>query len=257
MAGEKNKISRKIDRENEATEARVESFVTALQKFLRGGLEDIIDGLDVGLDQAAAAAQALGGLEVALEELGLDDVLSDIAEVYGEKLRTIQEKFLDNVDIDAPLNEVDVDVVEQLIQFDLESVKTKVYATTSELKSAVLRAVIVGDPDMMKVVDTRLDGLGSRLNTELNTGLAGFERAVTLAKADEFGVDLFLYAGGLIKTSREFCIERAGKVFSRDEIESWDNGQGLPTLLYLGGYNCQHDLQPVSPALARQLGYEG
>lgn len=38
----------------------------------------------------------------------------------------------------------------------------------------------------------------------------------------------FVYSGGLIETSREFCRKRNGKVFSTEEAEDWGNDSTLP-----------------------------
>lgn len=46
--------------------------------------------------------------------------------------------------------------------------------------------------------------------------------------AIELGLDDFIYAGGLIETSRRFCRERDGKTFTRKDTESWINDPFLP-----------------------------
>lgn len=81
------------------------------------------------------------------------------------------------------------------------------------------------------------------------------DRAYTNAIAVKLKPDWYLYAGGELPTSRNFCIERVGKYFHRKEIESWAilEWQGKPQSLteenifiWLGGYNCQHTLIPVT-----------
>lgn len=68
------------------------------------------------------------------------------------------------------------------------------------------------------------------------------------------GFEWYRYQGGLIKDSREFCIERVGKIYHKSEIEAWANlrwrGKTQNTnqdsiYSYLGGYNCQHGLTPI------------
>lgn len=46
--------------------------------------------------------------------------------------------------------------------------------------------------------------------------------------AEDLGLKCFLYAGGLIDTSREFCQERNGKVFTLEEAQDWINDPHLP-----------------------------
>jgi len=68
-----------------------------------------------------------------------------------------------------------------------------------------------------------------------------------------------IYAGGKIKTTRNFCDERKGNVYTREEILSWNDleWQGkdpsASVIINLGGYNCRHDLDWISYALARRL----
>jgi hypothetical protein len=77
-----------------------------------------------------------------------------------------------------------------------------------------------------------------------------FHNAVTLKKADDAGIKNFLYYGNLMDTSRPFCIERAGKKFTKSKIESWTfpwAGKSGPAMTHRGGYNCRHHWMPVRP----------
>jgi hypothetical protein len=68
-----------------------------------------------------------------------------------------------------------------------------------------------------------------------------------------------LYAGGLIESSRPFCIERNGQVFSEDEIMDWDNEdfegkpEGYDPIIDCGGYNCRHRLEWISEDMFDEL----
>lgn len=68
-----------------------------------------------------------------------------------------------------------------------------------------------------------------------------------------------IYAGGEIKTTRTFCEDRAGKVFNRETILSWNNEEwqgkkdNNDILIDLGGYNCRHDLDWISYELAKRI----
>lgn len=73
--------------------------------------------------------------------------------------------------------------------------------------------------------------------------------------SENLGLEWFLYSGGLVDDSRDFCEEKAGKYFHKNEVLSWasQSWQGkargtdetnIQTML--GGYNCQHSLRPVT-----------
>lgn len=85
----------------------------------------------------------------------------------------------------------------------------------------------------------------------------------------ELGLEFYLYSGGLIEDSRDFCKARNGRYFHEKEIEQWVAGGGTsegnpePNVEWqgqyrgtnsasifsvCGGYNCKHTLMPVSTA---------
>jgi uncharacterized protein (DUF2164 family) len=74
--------------------------------------------------------------------------------------------------------------------------------------------------------------------------------------SDDLGVEYYLYAGTLIEDSRSFCQARSGRYFTTDEVKAWANLKGWQgrmagtnsntIFIYRGGYNCRHQLWPVS-----------
>lgn len=78
-----------------------------------------------------------------------------------------------------------------------------------------------------------------------------FQQSIT----NDLGLEFYLYSGGLMDTSRPFCTERNGQYFSHKEVESWASMEwagkksGTTTssiFLFAGGWNCNHQLIPVS-----------
>lgn len=67
--------------------------------------------------------------------------------------------------------------------------------------------------------------------------------------ADQFKYKKFLYAGGIIDESRDFCIERAGHEFFKEQGEEWNDMEwkgkipGVDFFVQCGGYNCLHHLE--------------
>jgi hypothetical protein len=91
--------------------------------------------------------------------------------------------------------------------------------------------------------------------TAVNDLVSVYERTATQVASEQVGAEFFLYQGRPIKTSRAFCIERAGKYWHKKEIESWANeewngkkeGTNEQTIFsFLGGWSCRHTLVPVS-----------
>lgn len=82
------------------------------------------------------------------------------------------------------------------------------------------------------------------------------------AYAQKLGLSYFIYNGGLIKTSRSFCIEKNGKVFSTEEAEDWKDDPKLKAiesretynwLIDRGGYNCRHSIDFIADEIAFAL----
>lgn len=78
----------------------------------------------------------------------------------------------------------------------------------------------------------------------------GYQQSVT----SDLGLEFYLYSGGLIDKSREFCIERAGNYYHHKEVQAWASlsWQGRSQLttessifILAGGYGCLHEIIPV------------
>jgi len=234
----------------------IDRFVDRLDKFLSSSLRKILKESLKGTPNAKRAAQALGGLQSALKGLGLNDQLASLGTVYGNQLKEIEKQLRTASNKDEILNDVDIDVTHQLIVFDTNVIANKVEAVNLDLSSAIMRQVITGEsPDIDSLVDSSVPTLASQVATELRTATSAFSRSINQRKADELGLNYFLYTGPIDKITRPFCRSKVGKVFTREEISKWDNHQGLPASIYLGGYNCRHDLRPISEERAKQLGY--
>lgn len=82
-----------------------------------------------------------------------------------------------------------------------------------------------------------------------------FSRSYVESVSADLELQFYRYIGGLVEDSRPFCRERVGKTWHISEIESWANlkwPEKIPgtnatnIMVNLGGYNCRHDMLPVS-----------
>ena len=106
-----------------------------------------------------------------------------------------------------------------------------------------------------------------------------YDRAYNTSLAKEFDMKYFLYQGGLIEDSRDFCVAHNNKVWSIDEAADWDKWMpwmgeypanyvvkgdpyeipsylgypGYQPLVDFGGFNCRHGIGFISDELAAQL----
>jgi hypothetical protein len=86
-----------------------------------------------------------------------------------------------------------------------------------------------------------------------------FDRSVQYQLAQELGLEHFIYAGTVMKRTRDFCEMRNNKVYTIEEALKW-NGQnwqgkipGIPFFIQAGGYNCRHHLNFISVEIAERL----
>ena len=81
--------------------------------------------------------------------------------------------------------------------------------------------------------------------------------------SDELGMDWFIYQGGLIKTSRAFCIKKNGKVFNKKQaLTEWPKDPTLIDQKHLASYrplidrgrnNCRHFLMYITEERAKEI----
>jgi hypothetical protein len=90
----------------------------------------------------------------------------------------------------------------------------------------------------------------------INDRYAQYDRAEAKSFADELKMQAFIYSGGKVRDTREFCCKRNGLVFTRDEARYWSSirwtgkNSGYVPLVDMGGYNCRHSPQWISNRVA-------
>lgn len=135
--------------------------------------------------------------------------------------------------------------------------------TLSDLKDLGLRAVIgqQGYEATKSAVKLFIDGnpqtagaLQKYYRNFVYDIYSQVDRTTAMIYADKLKLDYAIYEGGLIKTSRKFCRERNGKVFTRDEISVMDPKVGIPDnynpFTDMGGYGCRHHWNWIPYSLA-------
>ncbi len=82
--------------------------------------------------------------------------------------------------------------------------------------------------------------------------------AAKIIYAKDKGYKKFLYVGGLVDESREFCVQRAGHEFTIEEAETWNDMwwkgkiEGVDFFIQIGGYNCGHYLEFVDQGTTKE-----
>lgn len=154
----------------------------------------------------------------------------------------------------------------------------QLYATSTardEIKNLVSKSVTAGVP--MRTLEKALrvairgtkDAPGVLERTVGGFVLDTYQQADALTNqefSNRLGLKYFIYSGGLIETSREFCRKRNNKVFTTEESEDWGNDSTLPKtkaeqeaggkpagyipLVDRGRWNCRHRILYISEQMA-------
>jgi len=82
------------------------------------------------------------------------------------------------------------------------------------------------------------------------------DRAIANQNALKLGLNYAIYEGGLTNTSRDFCKDHNGKVYTRDEIMAFKPETNLPNynpIQDMGGIGCRHHLNWIPHTVAAIL----
>lgn len=112
--------------------------------------------------------------------------------------------------------------------------------------------------DFIKGTDTE-DGKLLRHSKQITKDLLfNYSRSYQQSVASDLSLEFYQYTGGTIQHTRDFCRERVGEFFHHKEVESWagqdwagknPNTTKSSIFIFAGGYNCLHQILPVSVAV--------
>lgn len=258
MSGEKQRLVQHL----KISEAEARAFSLEIQKFVERALRQILKEKRLGTLNAPEAAQAIASVFEDLRQRGLEAEASKLSALYKKEVRFIEKELLkvaSYIPEGGIFSDIDKNTIDAIVNVEEQKVLMNIGASVSEIQAALMRTAIAGQPlNIESLLVERMDALSTRLETLANTGLAGFQRTVILAKAQDLGFNLFIYLGPDDKATRPFCerlLNVDPPIFSIQEINQMDNGQGLPVMQYGGGYNCRHQWRPISADDARARGW--
>jgi hypothetical protein len=264
---------------------KLENKVQAAQRgLLKLVLEDFLDGMET--DEAGNIKNTLANkrrfsmfdtvFNRYIKDKGLE-VVKTIAEGVG-RVADFNQQYFSVLDRSALLAPIHDNVRETLgAWLGLNSrgnVAPNGYLDTllkdstvkNTIKNIALKGVISqnGYNDLKKTLALHIEG-----NQEQTGALQRYYRNFaydtysitdrTAAKiyADKLKFNFAIYEGGLIETSREFCEEHNGKVYSREEIGKMKPTKAIPPgydpFTDMGGYGCRHHWNWVPDAVAYSM----
>lgn len=107
-----------------------------------------------------------------------------------------------------------------------------------------------------QLADKTAEVVVGKVSSSVKTAMMGAARS----KAEEIQRrllnrrKLFLYVGPDDRITRPFCEVLVGYAIPKELLDSLNNYQGLKVKKFGGGYNCRHQLLPISEALVEERG---
>lgn len=126
----------------------------------------------------------------------------------------------------------------------------------TDLKSfkRIIRDTIKGNQNKLGVISNF-----QVMTMRTQSAMDQYDRFIQNEYSKSLKLNYAIYQGGEIETTREFCDERNGRVFKREEIADWNKldwkGKKDAHNIFIdcGGYNCRHYYDWISYELAVQL----
>ena len=112
--------------------------------------------------------------------------------------------------------------------------------------------------DILRSLTKTLDREAHEVGAVFDTQVSIFGRQVEDLRSQKLPPDQpYLYSGPIDGRTREWCLQRVGKIYTRDEIDRMDNGQIPNVFLSAGGYRCRHSFLAVESRALRELSNTG
>jgi hypothetical protein len=290
--------SRDLDARQRARIAQLRGIERDLFKVLA---QRIVDALDAGggrvlttrgsasigqLVDAAFNAIDRSGIR-AFQKSAIDDLLANIGnnETYFDALRVgvsvIGDKRWQSIQkaVDTTMRKrIGLDKKGRPIKGGYFDDLLKSTTARTAVKQALFNGVTAGMPmnKLLRSIQVIIQGTKQSPGV-MQSNFSGLvfdtyqqvDRATSDAYAKKLKVAYLVYQGGLIETSREFCIKKNNKVFTVDEANrDWPKDSTLPRtvkekasgvlegydpLVDMGRWNCRHRVRYISRARAEEL----
>ena len=207
------------------------------------------------LAQANFDLQTLGAL---LQSSGYAQFQIDLQADYRAIIEQVtRERYQHLADVMPEIGGASARALRNALDSDLAEFQRIGVDLTRRLKGQLEQMAIspISTSAAARILSATTDTSLGQAKTLVNTGLASLQRRLHMDVANQLEADgievLFLYQGPNDDKTRHFCSRLAGKTLTREQLGSLDNGSGLSVVSSAGGWNCRHDIIPITRGLAR------
>jgi hypothetical protein len=198
------------------------------------------------------------------------ELIKEFNNIYGTTVDSITKDYnevdkqlkqeLNDLDIATGFTSADRSMMEALKEQSNVTLADIGNTSQNKLISGVYDTVVGGSAfsELVDLIKNELTGLENMTGRSMTSYASGFAHdslmdyysTVNFRKGEQAGLKEYLYAGNIIKSSRAFCIARAGKVFDHKTVKSWEKrswkGKKEGNIFIVrGGYNCRHHFRPI------------
>ena len=285
-------------------EGNLESIADQLEKAVAKAQEDLIPVLVKSLQQLdysggkivtsssnlLKSSQIIESLRVSLEEGQYIEALREYSKAFPEQAalissyyaQTFSERFAQRQIFDVVMDEarrnslraLTGSAIEEFFEQPLREQLQKSITTgaTFEQIAEQMTTLIQGNEERQGKLLRHVQQMG-------RDNFSNFSRSYSDVINNDIGIEWYSYDGGAVRDSRDFCLERIGKVWHRKEVEMWGNGMksqganlkypeggtwqgraqgttGSTIFSLLGGYNCIHYLAGTPESLVPSSAFD-
>ena len=240
------------DRISAAFARQLAAVLKATERRLRALIREVEQGSRTAIVQAAQADRIRRQVRGVLRESGFDVLVEGST---GGALDRMADRVLTQRRLaqqSAALVGPATVRLQAFKDFHLDDLLEEGAQVTHQLRQAVTRTVLGSRTPRraLSELERVVDRSAARVGTLYDTSISIYGREVEMVLATSGPETPFAYFGPVDDRTRSFCLQRVGKVYTRQQIDRMDNGQLGNVFLSGGGYNCRHTWTEVSQASA-------
>lgn len=255
----------------DARQTLIDAFSATVSEQMPEIVGRLLDLIEVYLEASPGALSlgelssvaAFGDLLEMLNEAGL----SEVADGMRVQLAQLADAVAGNLrlgGLKAGQLTFDASALEALIEYKVRDViETLATPIAKEIQSAWVSSTFTGRP-IREAMAEAAEGLltsktAAQAETVVGTAFNAIDRSVTAGTVDAEDPDIvYLYVGPSPSDgdtiTRKTCGHIVNKYATREQIARLENGQIPDVFLHGGGWNCRHSWQPLSLAVALEMG---
>jgi hypothetical protein len=269
---EKNqeKIIKSIEALQAKLESKMESALPEIFKQLSNDVIDLVSELSLDPDDRAKNLRDIIDLKRKIgdalvgnalyqsEVLALVEGYKELAKLSDDYMEVIIDNYSRKNDLYKAILKANVDITKDAL------LGAGVRDNFSNAIRELLKANIAGVGDkreLRKILTQFITGsetekpfLERYITQVTNDSVMTFNQEYLNTVSEDLEIEYYSYSGTIIKDSRPFCVARAGRLFTKDQVKSWGKlgqwqgkipGTNEKTIFtYRGGYNCRHIIWP-------------